>query len=293
MYVDDHNRFIKGIFSQIREEGLNEDLIHSLCIELKFAHMNNIDYRGAPVYLERDGKMYLILYTSFDEFQRHFPDWAHSHMSFDWYLKVLNSPVYFHMEGEKMKPCDELKAGDGIIFDMEGDAFILEGELLNRIWKFFAMNIYSPEELTEIFNSYDNGLLEDLLKKSPHDWDEIIREIGNSIIFYLMGLTDSDAELDFTSLFNIFADNPFGYGKNELIVSTANDLGNQFAVIVNFKNAVDYVLSFGIAGLTVKTSTGEVFMSRELLVEKYEMIEMYCDDEKLNAAYQWLFELWE
>ena len=78
-YVHDHSRHLKAVLSEIRENGPRDDLIHSLLIELKFALVNSINHDGSPLYLKRDDKFYLMLYTIHDEAMNRFPDWPHSH----------------------------------------------------------------------------------------------------------------------------------------------------------------------------------------------------------------------
>ena len=93
-YVHDHSRHLKAVLSEIKENGLEENLIHSLLIELKFALVNSINHDGSPLYLTRDGRFYLMLYTIHDEAMNRFPDWSHSHYSFKWYLEIIHAPVY-------------------------------------------------------------------------------------------------------------------------------------------------------------------------------------------------------
>ena len=58
-----------------------------------------------------------------------------------------------------------------------------------------------------------------------------------------------------------------------------------------FKDAVDHVLKFGLMGLSISTSGGEAYMSRALLVDKYELIEAHCDDERLRTSHESIFKL--
>lgn len=292
IYVNDHNRYLKGIFAQIRNGELNEDLIRSLCIELNFAHVTSIKNRGAPLFLEKNNRKYMILYSSFNEFQKHFPDFEHSNTSFKWYLEALNAPVYFYNDSTgSIKETHDLESADGMIFDMEGEEFILEGELLEAVNDFFKIDLYSIDELEDIFENTDNSKLEKLFQKDPRDWDEVIREIGNSSLWVLLSLSKESTYVSYSGLFNIFQDNPFSY-SDTVTLFTQNSIGNQYALTVSFKTAVDYVLSFGISGITIKTSDDdEVFLSRQLLVDKYDLIESYYD-ERLKRAYQCLFDLW-
>lgn len=42
----DHNRHLMSIIKMIGEGEMDDDLIHSLSIELKFATVNSVNYRG-------------------------------------------------------------------------------------------------------------------------------------------------------------------------------------------------------------------------------------------------------
>ena len=66
---------------------------------------------------------------------------------------------------------------------------------------------------------------------------------------------------------------------------------NHFALTVSLKTAVEYILSFGLSDITLKSPDTKVFMSRELFVEKYELIKS-TDNPRLKRSYQCLFDLW-
>ena len=292
-YVHDHSRHLKAVLSEIKENGPEENLIHSLLIELKFALVNSINHDGSPLYLKRDDKFYLMLYTIHDEAMNRFPDWPHSHYSFKWYLEIIHAPVYFYLEddGQSIRPCEDLKLADGIIFDPEDIGLVIKAELLEKIMEFFKINRFTALELKEIFDNVDNRRLETLLSRNPKDWDEIIPEIGKSTMLYSIDVSETEEFDVFDEVFNLFRLSPYGYGK-EITLSTAKDHeGGQYAAVVNFKDAVDHVLKFGLMGLSISTSGGEAYMSRALLVDKYELIEAHCDDERLRTSHESIFKL--
>jgi hypothetical protein len=293
VFVPDHNRYLKGTISQIRQEGMREDLVHSLYVELKFTSMLSPNYRGAPICLKRDGKHYMLLYSELDDLTGHFPHWSHAYYPLKWYLGLLKYPIFYFIEdgSSDIRPAGDFTLADGIILRFsEDDEFTLEGELLRGLYEFLRIDLCSAEELRDLFENHDNSRLENLLSQNPKDWDEIIREIGNSVIFALMDVRADLEDEEFEMFFNCFSKDPFGFNK-EISVSTAKSIGNQYAIIVSFKKAVDHVLNFGLTGLKVYTSYGSEYMSRDLLVEKYELIERHCTDERLAQAHECLFKL--
>ena len=168
---------------------------------------------------------------------------------------------------------------------------MIEAELLEKIMEFFKINRFTALELKEIFDNVDNKRLEELLSMNPKDWDEIIPEIGKSTMLYSIDVTETEEFDVFDEVFNLFRLSPYGYGK-EITLSTAKDYERgQYAAVVNFKDAVDHVLKFGLMGLTINTSEGEAYMSRALLVDKYELIEAHCDDERLRTSHESIFKL--
>lgn len=292
-YVPDHNRYLKGIISQIREEGLSDELIHSLFVELKFASMLSANYRGAPIYLKRNGRFYMLLFSELDDLMDHFPHWSHSHFPVKWFVEISRYPLYFYVEegSPDIHHGEDFIVSQGVLLCFgEDDEFIIEGDLLKGLEEYLKIDLCSTEELTDLFENSDNTRLEDLLSQNPKDWDEIIPEIGRSTIFCLFNLKKDINDEERELIYNCFMSDPFGFNR-EISVSTASSIGNQYAVIINFKKAVDHVLKFGLTGLKVYTAYGSEYMSRDLLIEKYELIEKHCDDVRLNQSHECLFKV--
>lgn len=292
-FVPDHNRYLKGVISQIRQEGPQLDLLHSLLVELKFTSMLSANYRSAPIYLKREGKYYLILYSELDNLMDDFPHWSHAHYPFKWFAEILKYPVQFFVEdgSSDIRPAGDFEIADGIMLRFsEDDEFTIEGKLLEDINEFLKIDICSTDELIDLFENYDNSRAEELLRENPKDWDEIIPEIGNSVMFCLFDLRKDMNGEEYELIHNCFMRDPFGF-NTEISVSTASSIGNQYAMVINFKKAVDHVLSFGLNGLKVYTSYGSEYMSRNLLIEKYGLIERNCDDKRLKLSHECLFKL--
>ena len=293
VYVPDHTRYLKGVISQIRKEGAREDLIHALYVELKFASMLSANYRGAPICLKRNGKYYMLLYDDLDDLIGHFPHWSNAHYNLGWFLGLLKYPIFYFVEDGSFDiiPADDFTVAEGIVFRFsEEDEFTLEGELLEGLYDFMGIDIYSTEELADLFENCDNSRLEDLLREDPKDWDEIIMQIGKSVMFCLLNVRKDVEHEESEIFFNCFLENPFGFNK-EISVSTAKSIGNQYAIIIDFKKAVEHILKFGLTGLKVYTSYGSEYMSRDLLIEKYELIDKYCGDSRLKQSHECLFKL--
>lgn len=289
IYVPDHNRYLKAVCSEIRNNGITDELVHSLYIELKFAQLLSSNYRGVPLSVKRDGKVYLILYNDLDDMYDDFPSWSNSNLPFSWYIEILKSPYFFYLEegSSDIHRSDGLESFDGIMLDMNHDEFIIEGELLERLNEQFGVDVYSADEIGDMYENLNNERLEGLLNRYPLDWDEIIREIGNSTILFMVG----PEECGNLGRFDYFFDHPFGFNR-EFSLSTFRDCeGHLYALVVNFKTAVDHVLNFGLTGIGIATPDGEVYMSRQLLVDKYEMIEKYCNDERLKHAHECIFKV--
>ena len=293
VYVPDHTRYLKGVISQIRQEGLRDDLVHALYVELKFASMLSANYRGAPICLKRNGKYYMLLYDDLDDLIGHFPHWSNAHYPLKWFLGLCKYPIFYFVEDGSfdVRPADDFTIVEGIVFRFsEDDDFTLDGELFREIFDFMAIDIYSAEELKDLFENHDNSKLENLLMENPKNWDEIIMQIGKSVMFCLLDVS-KDVEYEESEIFfSCFLEDPFGFNK-EISVSTANSIGNQYAIIIDFKKAVEHVLKFGLTGLTVFTSYGREYMSRDLLIEKYELIDEHCGDERLKQSHEYLFKL--
>lgn len=293
VFVPDHNRYLKGVISQIRSEGPREDLVHALYVELKFAHMLSANYRGAPICLKRDGKFYMLLYDDLDYLISQFPDWSNAHYPVEWFLGLAKYPIFYFIEdgSSDIIPANDFTLVEGMVLRFsEEDEFALEGELFKGLYDFMGIDIYSTEELVDLFENCDNSRLEDLLSENPKDWDEIIRQIGKSVMFCLMDVRKDVEHEESEMFFNCFMDDPFGFNK-EISVSTAKSIGNQYALIIDFKKAVEHVLKFGLTGLKVHTSYGSEYMSRDLLVEKYELIDEHCGDERLKMSHECLFKV--
>ena len=293
-YVHDHNRFLKGLISQIKEEGLNDTLLHALCVELRFAHLSSVNFRGSPLYLKRDGKVYLILFADFDEMMSYFPNWTNSNMSFDWYLEILKSPAYYYYieDGNNdIHHFTQLTSSDGILFISDDEEFIIEGELLGHFNEYFKINVYDVDDLKAKYDTISNTRLERLLNQNPPDWDEIIPEIGKSTMLFLFDLNEENEFEEIDLVFDFLRFDLFGF-NHEITLHTRSDLGDyHYAAIVSFKNAADHTVKFGLSGLTFKTPAGDVFMTRATIIDKYELIEQCCDDERLKQSHECLFKL--
>jgi hypothetical protein len=289
----DHNRHLIGVISQIKEEGASDELVHMLCVELKFAIVNSVNCSGCPMYIKRNAKNYLMLYTTHDDLMNHFPDWSHSHYKFRWFLENLNCPVYFTIDekSNKISPCEDFETADGIVFRTGEDEFIVEDKLLDKINDYFKVDIYTLNEMKSMFESIDNERLEDLLSQSPQDWDEIIKEMQKSTMLFMLDVSDRSDYEEVDLIFDFLRFDTFGHGK-EISLSTTKDLqGYQYAVIVNIKKAFDHILNFGLEGLTIHTSKEDAYMSRNLIIEKYELIEKCCDDKRLKHSHECIFKI--
>ena len=289
----DHNRHLMSIIKMIGEGEMDDDLIHSLSIELKFATVNSVNYRGAPVHIKRNGRYYLMLYVTHDDLMDHFPDWPHSHLDFEWFLEYTHCPAYYFIEDEsiRIRPCSRFQTCGGIIFLMDDEEYIIEGELLDYLNEFFKIDLYSVQQLKEKFDSMDYERLEELLCNFPRDWDEIIRQMGKSTLLFTTEIPDGRKHEEFDMIFDFFRFGPFGFNTDIAVSTTADIPGHEYAVIVNFKDMVDHALNFGLSEITVSTPKGEVRMSRQLLIEKYEMIEKYCDDSKIKQSHECIFRI--
>jgi hypothetical protein len=116
-------------------------------------------------------------------------------------------------------------------------------------------------------------------------------EFGKSTVLFSINLRKMEEYEEYLTLFDVLKFDGLGF-NNEISISTTKDIPeSQYAVIVNFKKAVDHVLNFGLKGLTITTSYGEEYMPRDLLIDKYEMIEKHCDDEKLGVSQDCVFKL--
>lgn len=285
----DRNGYLRGVIDQIKDEGLNDELFKMLCVELKFALLDNPYYGGASVHVKRDGKYYLLLFTSHDESTTHFPDGFGCHFSFDKFLEMLSFPVYCYIgEDHRIHSTEGIMVADGILFLVGDDEFIVEGRLLSRLKSHFRTNVYSAHRLKAMFDNMDNSVLDDMLRDDPLDWDEIIRQIGESTMLFEIDVENRQDYEEVDRMFNFIRLNPFGIDE-EVSLKTAKD-GIGYAVIVNFKNVVDHVFKFGLPELTISTPHGDAVMSRNLLIDKYELIEEYCNDEKLKLSYECVFE---
>ena len=285
----DRNGYLRGVIDQIKDEGLSDELFHMLCIELKFAHLDNPYFGGASVHVERDGRYYLLLFTSHDESTNYFPDGFGCHWTFDRFLEMIASPVHCYIgKDHRIHSTEDFTVADGILFMMGDEEFIVEGDLLARLKRYFKTDIYSVHELKSMFDNVDNSALEDMLRREPKDWDEIIRQIGSSTMLLAI---DEDNMVEYEEedwVFNSIKLNWFRIDR-EVTLKTSKE-GIDHAVIVNFKNVVDHVFNFALPEIIISTPHGDAVMSRNLLIDKYELIEEYCNDKKLKQSYKCVFE---
>ena len=285
----DRNGYLRGIIDQIKDEGLSDELFKMLAVELKFALLDNPSFGGASVHVERNGKYYLLLFTSHDESLTHFPDGFGCHFSFDKFLEMLSFPVYCYIgEDHKIHSTEYFRVADGIMFAIGDEEFIVEGNLLSRLKSYFKTNVYSAYRLKAMFDNMDNSVLDDMLRDNPLDWDEIIRQIGDSTMLFEIDVDSREEYEDVDRMFNFIRLDPFGIDEEVTLKTTRKGIGH--AVIVNFKKVVDHVFKFGLPELTISTPHGDVVMSRNLLIDKYELIEEYCNDKKLKLSYECVFE---
>lgn len=293
-----HNRYLKGLFAQIREEGLTEELFHDLSVELKHASFINPTFNDSPLCIERDGKHYILLFSTLKEFRDDFPDFSsHTHLSFDTYLEFMTGQVdgYVKSKSESINTATQTIFPDGFMIDPSTDGFIIEGEEINRLFESFNIDMYSFYEVRQMVENMDNAKLNDLLSQNPLDWDEIITQMGSATLLSMRVCSRIDGHHDTARFLDSFDMNPLRFNKHQAIYTTKDFTlaPMAYAVVVSLMEIVEFTLEFGLSGISVFTPNGKVFMSRQLLVEKYELIERCCNDEKLKKAYNFLFSLKE
>lgn len=268
---------------------LNE-MKHSCLIIAADKSEDNINFR---VY-EHEGKDYGVLFTDMDEFRKSFSDEECESYSFDFavYQKMI-----------------ELGLLEGFLINPESECFLLKKELFLKITdlpdhEFDDNEAYSTAELKKLKENMDNHELEEFIADPDNigRYEELFEHISHSLMLTLM-LSDEDLEeYSEDGVINMMKTGPLAFlyldevgGQYATLFTNEDNMKcvdtelNKYSQIVNISMMTNFVLNDDMDGIIINPGLDNILLTRDVLFEYCQLLEVICNDKKLNTGIFHLF----
>lgn len=289
------HEYLRDTMNEIMKlgEDITEELCERFAKELKYSCLiaagdvcdGTINLITAKSVLGEFG----LLFTDMDEFQKVFPDFnVESHENvFSAYKELIAKSNL-----------------TGFIVNFEGEGYILSREFVEMIEDipqslFTTTNSYTSGEIKRLKNSINNSTLENFIAnpENVYDYEGLFDNISNSTFFTLLVSRDDlnvNAEDGVISSpevnpsVGIYIVNNGGryataYTSEQKINNVKTDL-NKFSQIVNFAYLSNFALSDDLDGVIINPNSENIVLSRDVLMDFYNVIDGACNNEKLNAG---------
>jgi hypothetical protein len=271
---------------------LNNEIRHS---DFILAADFNGGLENMPVFEHNQGK-YGFIFTDMDEFHKVFSDEEISSNSFpfEFYKSIVDT-------------------GDiaGFLLNPESESLLMVKEIFDGFDKlpnddFPLEEAYNTSELKDLWDSLNNDSLEEFIEDPSNigRYEELIGEISNSTLFILAvssenldsHFTDGIVSMEETGpLARVYLDHIGGkyatvYTSEGKTASVRTD-DNKYAQIVNFSQISHYALVDDLDGIIINPDADNVMLSREVLLEYWELVEDTCNDYRLNKGIMHMIQI--
>ena len=237
-----------------------------------------------------------LLFTDMDEYAKMVPDFKvepHDH-SFETYLGFL-------------------KESDlaGFILNIKSEAMILPRDILDEMdnvpnYDFPSDNSYTPSELKTLKDSINNTELEEFISDPSNigDYDGLFKRISDSTLLTLRLSREDLKDMVKDGVISMIETGPLGFlhsdkiGGNYATVFTSQEKishvdtpYNKYIQIVNFSQMTNCLLNDDMDGIIINPNCENILISRNVLLEYSDVLEVICYDEKLNSAVFHMFPM--
>ena len=230
-----------------------------------------------------------LLFTDMDEYTKMVPDFnvePHDH-AFETYLGFL-------------------KESDlaGFILNIKSEAMILPRDILDEMdnvpnYDFPSDNSYTPSELKTLKDSINNTELEEFISDPSNigDYDGLFKRISDSTLLTLRLSREDLKDMVKDGVISMIETGPLGFlhsdkiGGNYATVFTSQEKishvdtpYNKYIQIVNFSQMTNCLLNDDMDGIIINPNCENILITRNVLLEYSDVLEVICYDEKLNSA---------
>ena len=237
-----------------------------------------------------------LLFTDMDEYTKMVPDFKvepHDH-SFETYLGFL-------------------KESDlaGFILNIKSEAMILPRDILDEMdnvpnYDFPSDNSYTPSELKTLKDSINNTELEEFISDPSNigDYDGLFKRISDSTLLTLRLSREDLKDMVKDGVISMIETGPLGFlhsdkiGGNYATVFTSQEKishvdtpYNKYIQIVNFSQMTNCLLNDDMDGIIINPNCENILITRNVLLEYSDVLEVICYDEKLNSAVFHMFPM--
>ena len=250
------------------------------------------------IYAKIEDESFGALFTDMDEFRKVFPDFDVEAHSFDFsqYVEMLEK--------------GNLR---GFFINMSGEDFIFPREFVKYLGDMPEMTYshedsYTSDDLKSLKDSMDNSDLEDFLNDPANigRYEELFDKISDSTILTLRLSRENLNAMAEDGVISMKETGPLGFlytdngGGMYATAFTSDDkirtiptALNKYSQLINFSQMTNYVLSDDLDGIIINPNEENVLLTREVLLEYSPLLEMMCNDSRLNSAIFYLFTMEE
>ena len=296
-YFVNHDNLRRHL-AEFEEKGddVSDDTLNMLLAELQHSCLiiaGDVSTTHQMAVFNHDGKRHGFLFTDMDEFRKFDPNGECPSQACDF---------------ELYKTMVESGDVDGFVLNPMSEGFIIIREIFESIRilpqrDYPSDGAYNSFELKGLRDSMDNRKLEEFIGDPSNigRYEELFDEISDSTLLTLMVSRDDLSEFAEDGIINM-EDTPRGflyvddmggkyatvYTSEDRISSVSTDL-NKYSQIVNFSQLTNYVLNAGLDGIIINPKCENVMIFREVLLEYWSLLEVSCNDYKLNTAIKHMF----
>ena len=248
--------------------------------------------------IELDGENYALLFTDMDEFRKAVP--------------MGESPAQDNLFSiyKLILPNHDL---DGFIINIESECFIFTNEMFDLI-EFMPMatsstsETYTPAELKQIRDSMKNESLEAFVENPMNigRYEELFAEMSNSTIMTMV-LSYKDLSLGARDgIIETTSDDFEGFmymetlgGTYVTVYTSESKMANvdtplnKFSQLINPALIIYLILNADMDGLIINPKSDDVVLTRDVLLEYSHLIQLTCNNPKLNRGQMHMFVIEE
>ena len=236
------------------------------------------------------------VFTDMNELRKVFPDFetqAHE-FPFHSYIEIMKKSKLY-----------------GMIVNVESEAFLMPTDAIENmdeilIPSFSCEDSYTSAELKNLKDSLNNEALESFIKNPQNiaRYEELFDLIAESTLLTLLVSYKDLDDYEENGIIAMEKTGPLGYhylekagGKYSAVFTSEAKIGDvdikmhRYSQIVNFAHIVCHVLTDDLDGIIINPRSENIVLTRDVLLEFSSLIEMTCNDSKLNSGIMNMFTM--
>ena len=289
-------RYLK-VFEEDGEDMSDEDFCR-LIEEFKHSSLIiagdvGVDSISGVAMFPHEDKKYGFLFTDMDEFRKFVPEGesGSKEFTFEFYKEMVDRGFV-----------------DGFILNPASESFLMLKEIFDGIGAlpqqdYLPEESYTSDELKSLRDDMDNERLEGFLKDPSNRgrYEELFGEISASTLLTLMvsredldGFAEDgvismkDAPMGFLYIDKVGGKYATVYTSEARIADVHTPL-NKYSQIVNFSQITNYALHDDLDGIIINPNSDNVILTRDVLLDYWQVLEKFCNDSRLNTAIMHMF----